>query len=239
MMRFVIKRWMPLSLICSGLVLGGCSQVQSPSNAPAVSPSPSVSAASTPSDEDASPWVAIAPGEMAYSLTFTQDGQLQMGDAADTVLLEEIPVSYSSDNTVSYAQQLIVSPPSPSAQYQIVKACDSAGLCWAVYEIDRNAQTAQQVAIAKYGGLEWVQWSADERYALFVESMEGSTWMVALDLETGRTALSDEIPMTVDVNSFEWTGDRAFQINARECTDAACTEEAFTYRNNIDELFAN
>ena len=92
----------------------------------------------------------------------------------ETPLLTEIPVSYVSDSNVTYAQRLIVSNTSPSGRFNVVKACegttDESGLCWAVFLVDRQSKTAEKISIAKYGGQNWVQWSGDERYAVFTES---------------------------------------------------------------------
>jgi Tol biopolymer transport system component len=123
------------------------------------------------------------------------------------LLLNEILVSYISDGNVVYAQRLLVSGSSPSGRFTIVKACEEitneSGLCWAVFLIDRQDQQAQKIGIAKYGGQEWVQWSNDERYAVFTESMEGSTWFLVLDLQSGETKTIDDYTLAIaDLDSF-------------------------------------
>ena len=123
------------------------------------------------------------------------------------LLLNEILVSYISDGNVVYAQRLLVSVSSPSGRFTIVKACEEitneSGLCWAVFLIDRQDQQAQTIGIAKYGGQEWVQWSNDERYAVFTESMEGSTWFLVLDLQSGETKIIDDYTLAIaDLDSF-------------------------------------
>lgn len=102
-------------------------------------------------------WVEIFKGESVQGLTFSSDGKLLY---QGKVLLPEIPVSYISDGDITYAQRLIISDLSPSGRFNIVKACEGttneSGLCWSVYLVDRQAETAQKVDIAKYGGLNWV-----------------------------------------------------------------------------------
>ncbi|MBD2260549.1 hypothetical protein [Pseudanabaena sp. FACHB-2040] len=180
-------------------------------------------------------WAVILKGETVHGLTFTDDGQLLYQEKP---LLNEIPVSYVSDGTDTYAQQLIVSDPSPSGRFNIVKACegsaDEAGLCWAVFLVDRQAETAEKISIAKYGGQDWVQWSADERYAVFAESMEGVTWFVALDLQTGDSQMFDQMLAAIDLSSFTWLSDRTLQVNV-SC-DSDCAETQF--QGDIAALFS-
>lgn len=211
---------------------------------------PSTDAASTPgaassSTSSAAPpasgipgiqqWRSILKGESAQGLTFSQDGQLLY---QEKLLLNEIPVSYSSDGSVTYAQRLIVSDPSPSGRFNIFKACegltDETGLCWAVFLVDRQAEKTQQISVAKYGGQNWVQWSPDERYAVFAEAMEGVTWFIALDLQTGESEMFDYTSAPADLNSFTWLDDHTFQANI--LCNSACAEPRF--QGDIAELFA-
>lgn len=181
-------------------------------------------------------WAKILKGESVQGLTFGNDGKLLY---RDNVLLPEIPVSYISNGDITYAQRLIISDPSPSGRFNIVKACEGttneSGLCWSVYLVDRQAETAQKVDIAKYGGLNWVQWTADERYALFAESMEGVSWFVALDLQTKESKMFEQTAATADLSSFKWTGDRTFEANLACSEGTNCTDPLF--RGNISTLF--
>ena len=160
-----------------GSTIAGCAATQQQSEAPtsplsttSSSPAPSASP-SAPSIPGVQQWTTLLKGESAYGLTFSNDGKLLY---QETPLLTEIPVSYVSDSNVTYAQRLIVSDPSPSGRFNVVKACegttDESGLCWAVFLVDRQSKTAEKISIAKYGGQNWVQWSGDERYAVFTES---------------------------------------------------------------------
>jgi hypothetical protein len=181
-------------------------------------------------------WTTLLKGKSAQDLTFTQDGQLVYEGKP---LLNKIPVSYISDGNVTYAQRLIVSNPSSSGRFSIVKACEEttneSGLCWAVFLIDRQDQQAQKISIAKYGGQEWVQWSNDERYAVFTESMEGSTWFLVLDLQSGETKTIDNYtPAIADLASFKWTSDRTFQVNFSCSGQATCKAP---FKGDITALF--
>ena len=134
------------------------------------------------------------------------------------MVLTEIPVTYSSDSpTPTNASRLIVSPTSPSGRYSIVKACDDPnpdmGLCWSIYLVDREEDAAQKVSIGKYGGLDWVQWSPDEHYAVFLERMEGTSWFIALNLETGESLPLEELSAEANLDSLTWTGDRTFTLS--------------------------
>ncbi|MEB3357824.1 MAG: hypothetical protein VKK04_13930 [Synechococcales bacterium] len=176
---------------------------------PSTAPAPDVPGEPGPTD-----WATLLGGDATADLTFTNNGELALGEQ---VLLDAIPVSYTSDSAgtpATYASRLLVSPPSPSGRYTIVKACDDPnpgmGLCWAAYIIDRQEAIAQRVSIGKYGGQEWLQWSPDERYAVFLEKLEGTSWFVVLDLEIGESLVMDELPAEADLSQFAWTGDRTF-----------------------------
>jgi hypothetical protein len=178
-------------------------------------------------------WTQINRGQSAQDLQFTGQGGLSY---QGKVLLPTIPVSYSSDGSVTDAVQLIVSPTSPSGRYNFFKACDRDGICWAVYLVDRNSKTAKKIDVAKYGGRDWVQWSSDDRYAVLAEQMEGSTWMVAVELPAGKSAMSDELPFIAELASFKWTGDRTFSIQATQCQTADCPDP--NYQANLEAWFA-
>jgi hypothetical protein len=236
----VIGCWMMSSAIA------GCISTKSQSLSQVSSPSPETVDASTltsaaspalPKMVGVQEWAETLKGESAQGLTFTEDGRLLY---QDNVLLTEIPVSYGSNGDITYAQRLIVSDTSPSGRFNIVKACEGttteSGLCWSVFLVDRQAQTAQKIDIAKYGGLNWVQWTVDERYALFVEAMEGVSWFVALDLQAGKSKMFEQTAATADLSSFKWIDNRTFKANLL-CQDGAnCTEPPF--RGNISTLFS-
>jgi hypothetical protein len=217
--------------------IAGCAKANTQQ---ATTPTPAATASSptptTPAIPGVQQWTTILKGKSAQGLSFTADGQLLY---QGKVLLTKIPVSYVSDGNVTYAQRLIVSDPSPSSRFNIVKACEGttnkSGLCWSVFLVDRQSATAKKIDIAKYGGQNWVQWSADERYAVFAESMEGVTWFVVLDLQTGDSKLFDHTTAVADLSSFTWADDRTFRVNV-SCLDRAdCRESPF--RGNISTLF--
>ncbi|MEC4805872.1 MAG: hypothetical protein SAJ12_10815 [Jaaginema sp. PMC 1079.18] len=223
--------------------IAGCTAQSTRSQPDTTSPSPEVTASTPTADDPALPqmagvqnWAEILPGESVQGLTFSPDGKLLY---QDRVLLTEIPVSYANNGDITYAQRLIISDPSPSGRFNIVKACEGTtnetGLCWSVYLVARQAETAQKIDIAKYGGLNWVQWTDDERYALFAESMESVTWFVALDLQTGESKMFEYTETTADLSSFQWIGDRTFEANLLCQDGATCTESSF--RGNILTLF--
>ncbi len=246
--------WFSLSLLCLGLSvsLGACSKPttnalnssdrsstisNSSPNPATVQPSanqPTSTPISSSKAVGGQTWTQINRGQSAQELQLTEQGSLSY---QGKVLLPTIPVSYSSDGSVTEALQLIVSPTSPSGRYNFFKACDRDGLCWAVYLVDRTEKTAKKVDVAKYGGRDWVQWSADERYAVLAEQMEGATWMVAVELPTGTSAMSDELTFTADLASFKWTGDRTFTLQAAPCKTADCANPNPSYQANIEGWF--
>lgn len=209
----------PIQILLVGMVIAiaGCTQPQAQTDEPS-SPTPTPTAVSpTPSTPETEPesaqaWLDLLPGETVRDLSFSQTGTLSY---QGEILLSEIPVSTSSDGTVTVAKRLIVSPTSPSGRYTILKACEEVtdeGLCWSIYKVDRTEQTVQTVSIGKYGGLDWVQWSADDRYAVFLEKLEGTAWFIVMDLQSGESSISGEMPAQPELDSFTWTGDRTFSI---------------------------
>ena len=80
-----------------------------------------------------------------------------------------------------------------------------------MFLVNKSKAEAKQVDIGKYGGIQWVDWSEDERYAVLVEKLEESLWFVAVDLEASESGLSEELPQNFDLNSFEWIDDKLFQ----------------------------
>jgi len=199
------------SLLLAALVGGAIAGCSLRSPAPPLSPTPAASPATT---SDATGWTPLFPGHKTADLTFTSNAELAL---QNKILLPNIPVSYNaSDTPATYAARLSISPTSPSGRYSIVKACEDpnpgTGLCWSIYKVDRQQQTAQKVSIGKYGGMDWVQWSLDERYAVFLEKLEGSSWFVVLDLERGDSMVLEEIPAVVNLEQFRWTGERTFSV---------------------------
>ncbi|MBD2082505.1 hypothetical protein [Leptolyngbya sp. FACHB-17] len=200
------------------------------------SPAPSASSVTTRLSE-IQQWTTILKGNTVHGLTFSPNGKLLY---QDKTLLAEIPVTYVSNGNVKYAQCLIVSDPSPSGRFNIVKGCeeptDDVGLCWAVFLVDRQAKIAKKVGIAKYGGQDWVQWSSDERYAVFAESMEGVTWFVALDLQSQDAKMFQQTSAVADLSSFKWLDNRTFQANV-SCGDRSdCVASPFW--GDITKLFS-
>jgi hypothetical protein len=236
-----------LACLLSGLALVGCSN--SAVKESSADATPSVAESSIPADNsgaiaspdsqnnpesnsDAQDWQTILSNQTAYGLTFTENGELV---DQGKVLLPELVVGYISDGSVTYAERLIVSHPSPSGNFHFVKACDDpdsgVGLCWSVYLVNKAEAKAQQVGIGKYGGAEWVQWSEDEQYAVMIEQHDGASWFVAINAETGETALSEELPPNVDITSFNWVDDRTFHVDFRDCTTSTCE-----FTGNVEEI---
>lgn len=119
-----------------GSAIAGCAdpKLQQPSQitTPALVTSPSA-----PSNSGVQSWRTLVKGKSVHGLTFTPDGKLLY---QDRVLLAEIPVTYVSIGDITYAQWLLVSDPSPSGRFNVVKACEDTngpGLCWAVFLVDR------------------------------------------------------------------------------------------------------
>jgi hypothetical protein len=201
-----------LSLLAWVAMLTGCGSSLPTQHTiqPAPSPtSPTLSA--TVHSQDS--WATLLPGESAHGVTFDAEGSLKQGNKE---VLEDIPVTYVSDGSAVYAQRLIVSPPSPSGNFHFLKGCETAipdqGLCWAVFLMNKANGTAYPVTVGKYGGENWVQWSADDRYAVLVEILEGSAWIYVVDLQTEASRHLGEMSVNVDLDSFQWTGDRTFTI---------------------------
>lgn len=233
-----------VSLIASTNLVVACAHLQSeiasspaasittsPQSSPTSSPTSPTSSPTSPTPTPLSPqqWQTLLPGQTKDNLTFTEDGKLLYGSQP---LLPEIPVSYSSDGTVTPAKRLLVSPASPSGRYNVIKACettDETGLCWSVYLIDRAEITAQKVNIGKYGGLDWVEWSAEESRAVFLEKMEGTAWFIGMNLTTGETHLAEELPAQPDLKTFTWTGEKTFQVQLANSS---------VYQGDVDAILA-
>lgn len=238
-----------LSCLCLSLAIAACSPQTTPSPSPqASSPTPHASPAAQPSTPPTTtaaipgvqPWTTLLPGETAHGFTFNPDGTLSY---QNKTLLSKIPVSYSSDGsngTVTYAKRLLISAPSPSGAFNFVRACESptneTGLCWSFFLVNRQQETAQKVAVGKYGGLEWVQWSPDEHYAVFMEPLEGSFWFHVVDLQTGDSKSFEELRDRPDLTRFTWTNDHTFQVNVSTCNGSTCTSPS-SFTGDINKLF--
>lgn len=217
MRSFLTSIFVLISVAALGGSMVGCTQSNPQTHASSPSPTSQPIASTNPlktthPSADSSAWIDLIPGETIRDLSFTQTGTLSY---QGKTLLAQIPVSGSSDGTTTYAKRLIVSPTSPSGRYTILKACETAtedGLCWAIYKVDRAEKTVQNTNIGKYGGLNWVRWSSDDRYAIFLEKMEGTAWFVVMDLKTGASKISNELPAQPQLNRFTWTGDRTFTV---------------------------
>ena len=188
-------------------------------------------------------WVTIYPGEEAHGLKFTKDGALSY---QGKVLLPNIPVSQDSNGKVKYAGRLIVSNPSRSGKFTFFKACEktsegSGSLCWAFYLVDKEKGTVKESQPGKYGPLQWVQWSRDERYVILAEQLEGASWLYALDLQTGNSKQVKDGGWScsnIDLKSFSWTSDRAFKVKLNHPQD--CEQDAgksFWVTGNIKDIF--
>lgn len=209
------------SLLIVGIALVGCSTKSGSSatepSSPSADTAPALTSSDTPtatSQKTDSAWTTLLPGEAKDDLKFSTDGTLSH---QDKVVLDSIPVTYVSDGSALYAKRLVVSDPSPSGNYTFVKGCEEAdpstGLCWAVFLVDRAEGTAYPVTVGKYGGKDWVQWSSDDRYAILAEVMEGSSWIYVVDLQTEASKNLGEMSANIDLESFQWRGDRTFTIN--------------------------
>jgi hypothetical protein len=189
-------------------------------------------------------WVTLSPGKEAHGIKFTKEGGLSY---QGKVLLSKIPVSYVSDGTVKYAGSLIVSNPSPSGRFNFFKACEqssgdgSGGLCWALFVVDKQKGKANKTQAGKYGPLQWVQWSKDERYAILANQNEGAIWLHAIDLKTGDSKSFDDAGWScskIDFNSFSWVNDRVFNVKITH--PQGCEQDAvksYVFTGNIKKLF--
>lgn len=186
-----------------------------------------------------SAWTAILPGDAVDRLQFTTEGALVY---QGTPLLAEIPVTYDSDGNRMLAKRLVVSPPSVSGRFSVVKGCEEttadAGLCWAVFLVDRTTPSATRINVGKYGGLDWVQWSADERYAVFVEQLEGAIWFVVVDTQTGEAKLFAQQPAPANLEGFTWISDRVFEVPLQSCEGETCSDQPAPFQGDIATLFA-
>ena len=219
---------------CNGNGTSPVSEITTPTPTPTTASTPSTPTPANPSMPGVQQWATILKDESVQELTFTSDGKLLY---QEKVLLSEIPVSYDSNGVITYAERLIVSEPSPSGRFNVVKACEgiTEGLCWSVFLVDRQSETAERIDIAKYGGQNWVQWSDDGRYAVFAESTEGITFFVVLDLQTKESKIFEQTSATADLSSFRWIDDRTFTANIVCSNQPNCTESPF--RGNISTLF--
>ena len=178
-------------------------------------------------------WTEILPGEEAYELIFTEEGALLY---QGTVLLSKVLVSGLP------AKRLLISGPSPSGNYHYFQACDAldeAALCWTEFLVTKTEGSVQQVSLSKYGVMHWVQWSEDERYALFPYTSEGSFTFYALDLETGESSTDSDWFCDVDLNSFSWLDNRNFQIQVFDHGDAGgpCNDSPRWFSADMTKLF--
>lgn len=159
-------------------------------------------------------WAVLCPGEEAYGFEFTENGTLSY---QEKVLLSKIPVSYNSQGSISHADRLIVSNPSPSGNFNFFKGCaqppKGVGLCWHLFFVDKKQGKAKMTSAGKYGSYPWVQWSKDERYAILTSESEGALLIHAIDLRTGDSrAFKDHFHGTIELNSFSWINERELKV---------------------------
>ena len=182
-------------------------------------------------------WITLQPGDEEYNIKFAKDGSLSH---QGKVLMPKIPVSYSSDGSVFYAINIILSNPSPSGNFHFFQACDTQGLCWALYLIDKNQGKVYRTSAGKYGSSQWVQWSKDERYAILADQNEGYSRMYAINLKTGDSKSIDIGSRAIDLKSFSWLDSRKFKvkiINHPACADCKPDKSKFYwFQGNITNI---
>jgi hypothetical protein len=243
-----------LSVILLGLTATACSgSLPSSGQAGVESPSVTQSKASpttevgAPSKPNAQGWVTLYPGEAADGLEFSKDGKLSL---KGKVLVAKIGVTYSSDGQVSYAKRLIVSPPSPSGNFNLLRGCDGVteGLCWKFLLIDRQAGEAKETTVGKYGADDdWMQWSANERYLLMKGYTDGAAWLYAIDLQTAEGRALEFGQHELDLSSFTWVDEGTFQIKVNELHQSKAAADGgnetadapFWFKGNLAALFAD
>ncbi len=182
-------------------------------------------------------WVQLQPGDEEYGVKFNKDGSLSN---QGKVLISKIPVSYSSDGSVFYAINIILSNPSPSGNFHFFQACDTQGLCWALYLIDKNQSKVHKTFAGKYGSFQWVQWTEDERYAILADQNEGYSRIYAIDLKTGDSKSVDIGSLAIDFKSFSWLDSRKFKIkviNHPTCVDCKPDKSnSYWFQGNITNI---
>ncbi|MGB3207798.1 MAG: hypothetical protein WBB28_22670 [Crinalium sp.] len=182
-------------------------------------------------------WVTLLPGEEEYKVKFAKDGSLSH---QGKILISKIPVSYSSDGSVFYAINIILSNPSPSGNFHFFQACDTQGLCWALYLIDKNQSKVYRTSAGKYGSYQWVQWSKDEQYAILADQNEGDSRIYAIDLKTGDSKSVDIGSRAIDLKSFSWLDSRKFKvkiINHPACVDCKPNQsKSYWFNGNITNI---
>ncbi len=200
-----------------------------------------------PSKPNAQGWVTLYPGETADGLEFSKDGKLSF---KGKVLLEKIAVTYDSTGPVSYAKRLLVSPHSPSGNFNLLRGCDGEtnGLCWKYFLIDRVAGEAKETTVGKYGADEdWMQWSANERYLVMKGYTDGAAWLYAINLETADGRALEFGQNELDLSRFSWVDEGTFQIKVHKLAQGASVAEAgnettnapFWFKGNLTALFAD
>ena len=209
-----------------------------------VSPTKEVDA---PSKPNAQGWVTLYPGKAADGLEFSKDGKLSF---KGKVLLEKIAVTYDSTGPVNYAKRLLVSPPSPSGNFNLLRGCDGEtnGLCWKFFLLDRVAGEAKETTVGKYGADEdWMQWSQSDRYLVMKGYTDGAAWLYAIDLETADGRALEFGQHEFDLSRFTWVDAETFQIKVNKLPQGASVAETgnettnapFWFKGNLKALFAD
>lgn len=244
-----------LSVVLLGFTTTACSG-SLPSSGQVGGESPSVpQSKASPTTEVAAPkksneqgWVTLYPGEAADGLEFSKDGKLSL---FGQVLLEKIGVTESVDAPeVTYAKRLIVSPPSPSGNFNLLRGCDGVtdGLCWKFFLIDRKAGVAKETTVGKYGADDdWMQWSENERYLVMKGYTDGAAWLYAIDLLTAEGRALEFGQHELDLSTFTWVDEGTFKIKVNELPigKAAAdggnetTDAPFWFKGNLAALFAD
>ncbi len=243
-----------LPVVLLGFTATACSgSLPSSGQAGGESPSVTLSKASpttevsAPSKPNAQGWVTLYPGEAADGLEFSKDGKLSL---KGKMLVAKIGVTYTSDGQVTYAKRLIVSPPSPSGNFNLLRGCDGVtdGLCWKFFLIDRQAGEAKETTVGKYGADEdWMQWSANERYLVMKGYTDGAAWLYAIDLLSAKGRALEFGQHELDLSSFTWVDEGTFQIKVNELRQGKAVADAgnetpdtpFWFKGNLAALFAD
>lgn len=172
--------------------------------------------------------------ENSYLIVTKNDPQCGFGLNGKSELLYNgkvvegaLAVSYSSDGEVTPAKLFVVYPQSNSRRFALIQTCEfqenhqGYGLCWSPFILDKKKRQLHKTHAGKYGPERWIEWAADDKYAILYNSNEGANWVHAVETNTGKTfefppynpSSTDIYQMTkVHRDTFMWRGPRTFEI---------------------------
>lgn len=175
-----------------------------------------VAEATSPVANCAADFVTIEPGSASCGFSLSESGHVTFDQS------HEIELPKFGNRTV-IPGRLIHFPSSPTGRYRVVRVCDKIlDECWFQFAFDTQDRRAAWVEAGRYGPIDWINWTEDEKTAALLSSGEGVQVLHFLSTEDFTTQHIPEygthrFNAYIDHSSFSWTSNSAAQFMAAWC----------------------